>query len=78
MPRSMLRDPIAETSRRIFGKKAQPVNLTEVARKTGINKSTLSRRRKDPREMRLQELALIVKATGRSDAEIVEIVRGII
>ncbi len=78
MPRSMLRDPIEETSRRIFGRKTQPVNLTEVARKTGINKTTLCRRRKDPREIKLKELALIVKATGRSDAEIVAIVRGII
>lgn len=77
MPKSMLRDPVEIASGRIFGKKAQPVNLTEVARRTGIDKATLSRRRRDPRKMHLDEFAKVVKVTGKTDAEIAEIVRGL-
>ena len=75
MPKSVLKNPIEIASKKIFGKPAQPVNLTEVARRTGIDKATLSRRRKDPRKMHLQEFALIAKVTEKTDAEIAEIIR---
>lgn len=77
MPRSMLKDPAEVASVQIFGRPAQPANLSEISRRTGIAKATLSRRRKDPRTMSLAEFAKIAKVLQKTDAEIAEIIRGL-
>lgn len=75
MPRSLLKDPAKVASMQIFGRPAQPANLSEISRRTGIAKATLSRRRKDPRTMSLAEFAQIAKVLQKTDAEIAAIVR---
>lgn len=75
MPRSLLKDPAKVASLQIFGRPAQPANLSEISRRTGIAKATLSRRRKDPRTMSLAEFAAIAKVLQKTDAEIAAIVR---
>lgn len=77
MPRTIWQDPEIKAAERIFGKKTQPVNLSEVSRRTGITVATLSRRRKRPALMSLGEFAKIAKVTGKTDEEIVQIVRGL-
>ena len=71
----MLKDPAEVASVQIFGRPAQPANLSEISRRTGIANATLSRRRKDPRTMSLAEFAKIAKVLQKTDAEIAAIVR---
>lgn len=75
MPKSILTDPSKEASALIFGKKMQPVVMTEVCRRTGLDPATMSRRRQRPETMKLQEFALVAKATEKTDEEIVRIIR---
>jgi len=65
------------TAERIFGTRYKPVNLTEVGRRIGRSKSTLSGWKHRPETIKLYDFARIAKVTGMTDSQIVEVVRGI-
>ena len=61
MPRTKCcRDPDQEMRERLFGFAC----ISDIARLTGIDKTTLGRRKKNPRELRLGELEAICKVQG--------------
>lgn len=65
------------TAERIFGTQYKPINLTAVGRKIGRSKSTLSGWKHRPETIKLYDFARIAQTVGMTDAQIVEIVRGI-
>lgn len=74
MPRPMVRDPDRDASEVLFGTRLQPVNLTELSRRTGISSSTLSDYKRHPARMTVERLARIARARGLSGEEILSVV----
>lgn len=66
----------ARTSAAIFGSAANACNMTELARITGIPRTTLHRYKRQPESMPLWALRAIVKARGMAAPDIERIVKG--
>lgn len=71
MARTNLRDPAAERRKRnseiLFGDKLRKVNMSELARETGIPEQTLYRWKRDPDLIPMRSLILLVKAQRLPD-----------
>ena len=53
----------------LAGTKTRPVNLTEVSRRTGIPRSSLYKKRNNPKSLSLIEAIAIAKAIHMTDDE---------
>jgi len=59
----------------LFGYGANEIRLTRLAKATGLSEDRLGRRRRQPNKVTLEEAALIVKARGLNNEEILALFR---
>lgn len=66
---SILKDPIAEVRKALFGSSIRQVSIPVLHEKTGIPTSTLRSWRKDPRKMPFLQAVRIANAIGLSSED---------
>ena len=75
MPRSLVTDPERIRGELLFGSKANQVNLSILARMTGIPLSTLSDYKSHPDSIPLGRLSEIIKARSLDDDKIIQLIK---